>query len=324
MKGVRKKMLNRVTVEELYEYYNDKDEPMFTDFVDDFWDMYRVNYMYFDKLFCSSYRSFIIYGIKNELDMQYASITWEGFVTAFLLSNRKRYAELYRLQNISDTDYSILEPYNVTETHTTSNTGNITDNKGAKTRSTQNSTSFGAVSTTDRGSNVHGAKTESDSERRDYGQDKTVTSEENVTGSQNNEQHHKVSAQNESTYAPKDLVSDALGTRTDTVDKTETRNSRIDNISGLHTEASFTDTIDNTRSVGAHSDTENSTIQDSAYTDARNSTERGTKEVTKKGNMGIYSLPKLLSEHKELWDAFNFYKMIFDEMANEFLRVDYI
>lgn len=317
-------MLNRVTIEELYDYYSDKDDPMFTDFVDDFWDMYRSNYMYFDKLFCSSYRSFVVYGVKNELDMQHASITWESFVTAFLLSNRKRYAELYRLQNLDDIDYNLLQPYNVTETHTASNTGSITDNKGAKSKSIQNSTSFGAVSTTDSGSNVHGAKSESDSEQRAYGQDRTVTSEENVTGSQNNEQHHKVSAQNESTYAPKDLVSDAIGTRTDTAEKTETRNNRTDTISGTHTEASFTDTNSNTRNVGAHSDTESGTVQDAAYTDTRNTTESETRSVTKRGNMGIYSLSKLLSEHKELWDAFNFYKMIFDEMANEFLRIEYI
>lgn len=317
-------MLNRVTVEDLYNYYSDKDDPMFTDFIDDFWNMYRVNYMYFDKLFCGSYRSFIVYAIKNELDMQHAAITWESFVTAFLLSNRKRYAELYRLQQLDDIDYNLLQPYNVTESHSVSNTGSVTDNKGAKSRSRQNSTSFGAVSTTDSGSNVHGAKSESDSEQRAYGQDKTVTSEENVIGSQNNEQHHKVSAQNESTYAPKDLVSDEFGTRTDTAEKTETRNNRTDTITGTHTEASFTDTNNNTRSVGAHSDTESGTIQDAAYTDTRNTTESETKSVTKRGNMGIYSFPKLLSEHKELWDAFNFYKMIFDEMADEFLRIEYI
>ena len=317
-------MLDRVTVEDLYNYYSDKDDPMFTDFIDDFWDMYRANYMYFDKLFCGSYRSFKIYAIKNELDMQHAAITWEGFVTAFLLSNRKRYAELYRLQELDDIDYNLLQPYNVTESHSASNTGSVTDNKGAKTRSKQNSTSFGAVSATDSGSNVHGAKSESDSEQRAYGQDKIVTSEENVTGSQNNEQHHKVSAQNESTYAPKDLVSDEFGTRTDTADKTETRNSRTDTISGTHTEASFTDTNSNTHNVAAHSDTESGTIQDSAYTDTRNTSESETKSVTKRGNMGIYSFPKLLSEHKELWGAFNFYKMIFDEMADEFLRIEYI
>lgn len=317
-------MLDRVTVEDLYKYYTSIDEPMLTTFTDDFWDMYKQYYTYFDRLFCNSYRSFVVVGLKDEVDMHNAGVDWQVLIEAFLLSNRKRYAELYRLQEIDDIDYNLLQPYNVTESHSASNTGSVTDNKGAKSRSKQSSTSFGAVSTTDSGSNVHGAKSESDSEQRAYGQDKIVTSEENVTGSQNNEQHHKVSAQNESTYAPKDLVSDEFGTRTDTAEKTETRNNRTDTITGTHTEASFTDTNNNTRSVGAHSDTESGTIQDAAYTDTRNTTESETKSVTKRGNMGIYSLPKLLSEHKELWDAFNFYKMIFDEMADEFLRIEYI
>ena len=317
-------MVDRPTVEELYKYYSDKDEPMFTGFIDDFWDMYRSNYMYFDKLFCSSYRSFIIYGIRNELDMQYASITWESFVTAFLLSNRKRYAELYRLQELDDVDYTLLQPYNVTESHTTANTGSVTDNKGAKSRSKQNSTSFGAISTTDSGSKVHGAKSESDSVQTVFGQDKTTTEEESNVGRQINEQEHKVSAMNETTYSPKDITSDELGTRTDTGERVETRLSRTDSSSGTHTEAAFTDTDSNTHNVGAHSDTESGTIQDAAYTDTRSTSENETKSVTKRGNMGIYSLPKLLSEHKELWDAFNFYKMIFDEMADEFLRIEYI
>lgn len=317
-------MLDRVTVEDLYNYYSDKDDPMFTDFIDDFWDMYRVNYMYFDKLFCGSYRSFIVYAIKNELDMQHAAITWESFVTAFLLSNRKRYAELYRLQQLDDIDYNLLQPYNVTESHTTANTGSVTDNKGAKSRTKQNSTSFGAVSTTDNGSTVHGAKSESDSEENVYGQDKITTEEENSLGRQVNEQEHKVSSMNETVYQPKDITSDEYGTRTDTAEKTETRLTRTDTSSGTHTEASFTDTNSSTHNVGAHSDTESGTIQDAAYIDTRSISENETKSVTKRGNMGIYSFPKLLSEHKELWEAFNFYKMIFDEMADEFLRIDYI
>lgn len=316
-------MLNRVTVEELYKYYNDKDDPMFTDFVDDFWSLYRTHYMYFDKLFCSSYRSFVAYGIKNELDMQHASITWESFVTAFLLSNRKRYAELYRLQELNDIDYSLLEPYHVTESHSITSSGSETDNKGAKTRTKSDSMAYGAVTTTDSGNNVHGAKSETDGKTTNYGQDKLTTTEENNIGRQINEEEHKRSAMNESTYSPKDITSNEFGTRQDTSEKEETRLSRSDTESGTHTEAAYTDTTSNTHTVQTHSDTGSSSINDSAYTDTKNITGTESKTVTKNGNMGIYSFPKLLSEHKELWDAFNFYKMIFDEIANEFLRIEY-
>lgn len=316
-------MVEKVTVEEMYKYWRDLDEPMFTTFIGDFWNVYKQYYTYFDHLFYKTYRSFIIYNVRDNVDMHNAGVDWSVDITAFLLTNEKRYEELYRLQELNDIDYSLLEPYHVTESHSITSSGSETDNKGAKTRTKSDSMAYGAVTTTDSGNNVHGAKSETDGKTTNYGQDKITTTEENNIGRQINEEEHKRSAMNESTYSPKDITSNEYGTRQDTSEKEETRLSRSDTESGTHTEAAYTDTTSNTHTVQTHSDTGSSNINDSAYTDTKNTTGTESKTITKKGNMGIYSFPKLLSEHKELWNAFNFYKMIFDEIADEFLRIEY-
>lgn len=316
-------MVEKVTVEEMYKYWSGLDEPMFTTYSAEFWDTYKQFYGYFDNLFYKTYRSFLIYTVRDHVDMHNAGVDWHVDIGAFLRMNQKRYEELYRLQEIGDIDYSLLNPYSVTETHSKTTSDNRTDNMGGKSETRSKSLSYGATSASDSGSTVHGAKSETDSKSMNYGQDKTTTTEELNVGTQVNSSENRVSAYNETVYQPKDLRSDSLGTRTDETNTVETRAARNDSESGTHTEASFTDTHSNTHTTQAKTDSESGNISHAAYTDTHSETGSENRTVTKKGNLGIYSFPKLLSEHEELWKAFNFYKMIFDEIAEQFLRIEY-
>lgn len=310
-------------VDKIYKYCRDNDIKMLSNFDADFWEVYTENYEYFDRLFWRTYKSFVPYGLIESEDDEELCVEWIYDVIAFLEANEKRYSELWRLQEINDIDYNILDNYNVTETHTSLTSGSSTDNIGAKTETKSGSTTVGGISVSDSNSYIHGARSETDSETLNYGEDVTTTEVDLSVGQQQNTSEDKVSAFNESSYSPKEYVQNDLGSRHDTTETVETRDEHTDSKSGTHTENSYTDSETKSHSIGSHTDSETGSIQHSAQSNTHSNSESENKTITKKGNMGIYSYPKLLNEHKELWESFNFYKLIFDEIAEQFLRIVY-
>ena len=315
-------MEKRSRVSEIYEYCKENNIAMLSNYNADFWEVYRNNHNYFDRLFRNTYRSFMAFCCDNG-DVEENAIDFVFDVASWLQANDKRYSELWRMQTIANVDYSILEPYNVTETHNTESDTSMTDNMGARTDTKSGQTSYGAKSESDSNSYVHGAKSETDTNSLTYGQDKTTTESELNTGSQQNTTENTVSADNVSTYSPKDFIDNNLGSRQDTTEVVETRDSRSDSTSGTHTEATYTDTESRSHSAVAHTDSTSDTNIYGAHINTHLGEEKIEKSITKKGNRGVYSDAKLLSEHAEVWTAFNFYKLIFDEIAEQFLRIVY-
>lgn len=316
----------RSRVEEIYKYCSDNELPMLSSYAGEFWEVYVNNHEYFDRLFMKTYRKFMVFGSESDDTENPVGDNAEDFifdVYSWLMANDKRYSELWRMQGLADIDYSILDPYHITESHTTSSSSTGTDNIGSRTDTKSGSTSYGAKSETDSNSYTHGAKSETDSETLDYDTDRTVTESELNTGAQNNTTENTVSADNVSAYSPKDFIDNNLGSRHDTTEVTETRDSRQDSKSGTHTEAQYIDSESRTHGENAHTDTTSDTNIYGAHTNTHQGSETGSKSITKNGNLGVYSNAKLLSEHTELWSAFNFYKMIFDEIAEQFLRIVY-
>lgn len=312
----------RSRISEIYDFCKEENIPMLSSYTSDFWEVYRQNYNYFDRLFRNTYRSFVAFSSDNG-NVEENTVDWIFDVASWLKANDKRYSELWRMQVISDTDYSMLDPYHITESHTSSVSTSGTDNMGGRTDTKNGSTVYGAVSATDSNSYTHGAKSETDGKTLNYGIDKTTIENETNTGAQNNTNENKVSAFNESTYSPKDYQDTNLGSREDTFESTETRDSRQDSESGTHTEASYTDSESKSHGINAHTDTTSDTNIYGAHTNTHSGSESGSKTVSKEGNLGVYSNSKLLSEHSELWTAYNFYKLIFDEIAEQFLRIVY-
>ena len=315
----------RSRVDEIYKYCSDNNLPMLSNYDADFWEVYVDNYEYFDRLFMKTYRKFLVFGSESYEDdpVEENSEDFTLDVKTWLISNSKRYSELWRMQDISDTDYSVLDPYNVTETHNIETDTSLTDNIGARTDTKQGQTSFGARSISDSNSYTHGAKSETDGETMNYGTDVTTTDSVLNTGAQNNTTENSVSADNASLYSPKDYQDNHLGTREDSTESTETRQSRQDSKSGTHTEATYTDSENKSHSENAKTDSTTDTNVYGAHTNTHLGEDRTEKTINKRGNMGIYSNSKLLGEHNELWSAFNFYKLIFDEIAEQFLRIVY-
>lgn len=315
-------MSEMYSVEDIYNYCKDENQNMLSNYSADFWEVYRENSHYFDRLFMKTYRSFIPFNSQEDsLDR-----TADAFgidVYSWLLANDKRYSELWRLQTVSDLDYSILDNYNVRETHQTSASSNKTDVTGQRLDTKNNTYGYGTITKRDENTKVNGARTENDNRTLNYDTIETNTSVDTTIGSQQNTTENKVSADNVNTYAPKDYSDTDLGSREDSSDTHEVTESRTDTDNTTHTEASYTDTERNTGTVEHANDTSQEQTTYGSHTDTHNGTESENKTVTRRGNIGVYSASKLLGEHKDLWEAFNFYKFVFDEIANEFLRIIY-
>ena len=124
----------------------------------------------------------------------------------------------------------------------------------------------------------------------------TDTHNNDITyGAVSNSDETKVSAFNESGYSNKE--------------KTD------------HTEAQKIDQYRATDTIGSRTDSDSAT--DTKGSQQNSSTSSGTEghTMTRQGNIGVETTSDIMRKHVDLWKAFNFYKIVFDDIANEFLRV---
>ena len=142
-------------------------------------------------------------------------------------------------------------------------------------------------------------------------------------------------------------LSDTYGAQTNTVTESEDTASRTDHLtltdtmaqqsnSGTEqrTEAARKDTASDSNVYGAQSNSGSETVTAQAHTDTttdtftkgsqtNTSTGSGTSAhlLTRRGNIGIETTSDIIEKHIGLWKSFSFYKIVFDDLANEFLRV---
>ena len=82
----------------------------------------------------------------------------------------------------------------------------------------------------------------------------------------------------------------------------------------------YDDTEDNERTYGQRIDSDDNSRTYGAREDTTGET--GTKDYTlhKVGNMGVQTVDDMLLKHWDNWTAFNFYELVFDEIAANLLR----
>ena len=298
-----------LTVKEIYDYNREHSYKMLSAYTSsdqevDFWGTYKDNYNYFDRLFMKTYKTFVAFNAEgNAVDE--VSDDFRSDVYAWLMANDKRYSELYRIQVLSNDEEPISYNYDMVETYT----GTSSSTEGARSDTHSETRNYGAESESITTSETLGAHTDTHNNSNSYG----ATSGDNVQGSAINSNEHKVSAYNSSTYIGKDSDNENQGQRTDT-----------------HSEAAHSDTLNLTdtfakrensgtegRTKTAHSDTISGTQGKGAQTNS--GTEGHT--LTRKGNIGTQTGADIAMKHQELWTAFSFYKIIFDDIANEFLTI---
>lgn len=286
-------------IKDIYNYNKEENTKMlsgFTSSVDsthDFWKPYRDNSAYFDRMFKKMFSSWFPFDQEGEL----ADVS-EDFaedVKAWLMINDKRYSELYRIQTIADDEkYSLTD--NVYEVETIEESGEHSSefNKGAQTD-------------TEDLERVKGSQTDTQDNERVKGQEQIDTDATNTTGSTGKTITNSVSAFNDSTFSNADKSEEEDDSRTDTVDQTVTDGQRTDTEDLSTTYGQRTDTEDNSRVSGARTDTDSGS-------------DSKTIERNRSGNIGVKTVSQMLDDQFKTWDAFNFYNLIFNEIARELLR----
>lgn len=213
----------------------------------------------------------------------------------------------------------------------------------------QQSETVGARKTTRDYDETQGAHTDNIEVDNSYGAQHNVSDKDLTYDDVSVESENKVSAYNDSGYVAKDFnktdtgsrqdnetTTDDIGAHSDSLD-TETRygaqtiskDETISEDAHTDTKAAHTDsTTAQTNVHGSHTDSETShtdselgTAIKGAQTDTHTQTGQDAHSIRRYGNIGVQTTSDILKGHVDLWTVYNFYKIIFDDIANEFLRV---
>ena len=280
-------------IKDIYNYQKSIYTPMLSDYPSDFWEAYRLNSAYFDRIFMKKYRSW--FPMDQEGSLSDIAEDFSGDVYAWLMVNDKRYSELFRINDITDDEkYSLTDnvyEHEIIDRDTSSSGSNI---KGSET-------------ITDTAVNQYGQQSDSESKSLSRGQQSDSESISKSFGAATKTIESATSAANESEYSNTDRTVESDAARTDGETNSYTHGSRSDSETNSYTHGSHTDDLTNTRVDGQRTDT---------------SSGSGTEDVerTRSGNIGVRTVDEMLNIHKDMWVDFSFYEMIFAEIARELLR----
>lgn len=144
------------TIHDIYKYNRDNNLKMLSDYTSDFWEDYRNNYARYDKVFDRMFMSFKPCFQSEDEEVSDISNNFREDVYNHLLMNDKKYSELYRIQVIPDTNYSLTDNYDVTETMDKNISDNNDNTYGARTDSVEETEG----SRTDSTSETEGSRTD--------------------------------------------------------------------------------------------------------------------------------------------------------------------
>ena len=199
------------TVKEMYNYSHDNDLKLLSDFDAAFWEEYKLNHARYDKVFSRLYSSFYYIHQEEDFTIDTVQSEFSEDVYNFLLINRKKYEELYRIYNISDDDYKFDNNFSIKTTYSKNSTDSGTFNYGGKTDSVSVTETLGAREDSTNSSQNNSERTDSYSDT--IGAGKTTVS--NKTGKQDNSHVNTVATYNDEDFYNKEKSSDLLGERVD-------------------------------------------------------------------------------------------------------------
>ena len=295
-----------VNVADMYAICKNAATPLLSNYNAPFWQEYVNNYARYDKVFYRMFSSFTPFSQEpisyfNTLsDEEKQKITTDFIEDVYnhLLINTKKYTELYRVNVVDDTAYSILDNYNITETvegstdtesttthgereDSKSNTNiygqaqdtkNMSTSYGAQTDTKNDSVSYGEQEESRSDSTIYGAQTDTKSDSTTYGA-KSTTKNETVgsrvdsatytQGQQANASTQQVAPYDDEDFYNKERVTDSVGGRNDSSGFTTGSQTNAETIG----EASHTDSLSGSYTKGTHTDTTSGTNTKEAHTD---------------------------------------------------------
>lgn len=282
----------KLTTDKLYKYSKTNNLPLLGGGSFDFWLPYVANYSIFDRFFRDKFLSWF-YWLEFDDDSTTAEI-YNDFIEAIashLSINAKRYSELYKVQILAADAYDIVNNYDLTETHTNSHSTSTSDTYGQRTDTNTSTSTEGAREDSTSTTTVDGARSDSGS---------------TTVGAATNTSEKEIAGFNSSDYSDADKQTDIFGSHTDSTSVSK---------------GAQTNTNDTTLNKGAQSNsTSGSTIKGSE-TDTHTASGSESINIRRYGNIGVQTAAEIIGGHIELWDSFNFYGKIFDEIAKEYLTV---
>ena len=271
------------SVHDVYKYNKDNTLKMLSDYTGEFWDEYRTNYQKYDKVFDRMFMSFRYCFQNDEEEVNDVANNFREDVYNHLLMNDKKYSELYRVHVIPDTNYSLTDNYDVTETMDRDGTDNSDNYYGARTDTIEE---------------VEGSRTDSTSETEGSRTD----SRELDTGSQTDDTTHKVAPYDSSDFSNNSKDEEVKGARHD----------EEETIKGQQI---------NSGSLTKGSQTNNTSNIKGSQTDELERTYTEDYTLHRKGNIGVMTVSDMLKKHKDFWNAWEFYEYIFKEICKELLLI---
>lgn len=301
------------TVKEMYNYSHDNDLKLLSDFDAAFWEEYKLNHARYDKVFSRLYSSFYYIHQEEDFTIDVVQSEFSEDVYNFLLINRKKYEELYRIYNISDDDYKFDNNFSVKTTYSKNSAGSGTFNYGGKTDSVSVTETLGAREDSTNSSQNNSERTDSYSDT--IGAGKTTVS--NKTGKQDNSHVNTVATYNDEDFYNKEKSSDLLGERVDesTENITERSNSgeKVTGSESVETSSTF--------SKGSQSNSNSSITEKSSYVDSTSNSSNENYTMEKSGLIGNKTSTSLIKEHENYWRLYEFYNRIFSDICSEFLCI---
>lgn len=180
--------LKWVTVEDMYNYARDNKLSLLSLFGDNFWSDYVANSDKYDLLFKRMFKRFRYFDQDpTDENNTVEKVTREFIDDVYnhLLVNRKKYTELFRINELDSANNPIFDNVNYTETRESSSTDNNTITDGERIDNTNM---------------VQGARTDTNS---------------STTGGRTDNSETKVSAFNDSEYTNSDMSIDTIGEQVD-------------------------------------------------------------------------------------------------------------
>ena len=301
------------TVKEMYRYSRDNNLKLLSDFDAAFWEEYKLNHARYDKVFSRLYSSFYYIHQEEDFTIDVVQSEFSEDVYNFLLINRKKYEELYRIYNISDDDYKFDNNFSIKTTYSKDSTGSGTFNYGGKTDSVSVTETLGAREDSTNSSQNNSERTDSYSDT--IGAGKTTVS--NKTGKQDNSHVNTVATYNDEDFYNKEKSSDLLGERVDesTENITERSNSgeKVTGSESIETSSTF--------SKGSQSNSNSSITEKSSYVDSTSNSSNENYTMEKSGLIGNKTSTSLIKEHENYWNLYEFYNRIFYDICKEFLCI---
>lgn len=315
----------QLTVQEIYKYNREHSYKMLSAFTSadtevDFWKEYKDNYNYFDRLFMKTYRSFIAFNAEGD-EVDEVSDDFRADVYSWLMANDKRYSELYRVQLLTNEELPVAWNYDLNESYAGSMQRSGSETEGSRTDSGTDSKTYGAKSTTRDYDETRGAHTDNIEVDNSYGAQSNSGGKTLNYGAVSTTDEQLVSAFNDSGYVGKEKNTHDTLAREDSETTSESLGAHSDSLDTESRYGAQTNTQDETISELAHTDSGTTGFTKGSQSNTSSETGQDSHVLRRYGNIGVATASDIISGFTDLWQAFSFYKIIFDDIANEFLRV---